>query len=114
MSFALAPRETLALVGESGCGKSVTALSVMGLVPAPQGRIGDGRIALEGRELVGLPSPRWRSCAAHRMAMIFQEPMTSLNPVMTIGEQVAESLVVHQRPVAARRPRRRRWRCWTR
>ena len=55
VSFALAPRETLALVGESGCGKSVTALSVMGLVPAPQGRIGDGRIVLEGRELVGLP-----------------------------------------------------------
>ncbi len=96
VSFALAPRETLALVGESGCGKSVTALSVMGLVPVPQGRIGDGRIALEGRELVGLSEPALEKLRGARMAMIFQEPMTSLNPVMTIGAQVAESLVVHQ------------------
>ena len=64
VSFALAPRETLALVGECGCGKSVTALSVMRLVPVPQGRIAGGQIALEGRELVGCPSLRWRSCAA--------------------------------------------------
>jgi oligopeptide/dipeptide ABC transporter ATP-binding protein len=96
VSFALASRETLALVGESGCGKSVTALSVMGLVPTPQGRIAGGSIVLEGRDLVGLREPALEKLRGARMAMIFQEPMTSLNPVMTIGAQVAESLVVHQ------------------
>ncbi len=97
VSFSLASRETLALVGESGCGKSVTALSVMGLVPKPQGRIAGGRILLEGRELTGLAEPELEKLRGARMAMIFQEPMTSLNPVMTIGAQVAESLVVHRR-----------------
>ncbi len=97
VSFALTPRETLALVGESGCGKSVTALSVMGLVPTPQGRIAGGRITLEGRELVGLSEPALEKLRGARMAMIFQEPMTSLNPVMTIGAQVAEALMMHQR-----------------
>ena len=96
VSFDLAPRETLALVGESGCGKSVTALSIMGLVPVPQGRIGGGRILLEGRDLVGLREPALEKLRGDRVAMIFQEPMTSLNPVMTIGAQVAESLVVHR------------------
>jgi oligopeptide/dipeptide ABC transporter ATP-binding protein len=95
VSFSLAPRETLALVGESGCGKSVTALSIMGLVPTPQGRIASGRILLEGRQLVGLREPALEKLRGARMAMIFQEPMTSLNPVMTIGAQVAEALVVH-------------------
>ncbi len=97
VSFSLAPEETLALVGESGCGKSVTALSVMGLVPAPQGRIARGHITLERRELVGLPEATLEKLRGARMAMIFQEPMTSLNPVMTIGAQVAEALMVHQR-----------------
>jgi peptide/nickel transport system ATP-binding protein len=96
VSFNLAPRETLALVGESGCGKSVTALSIMGLVPQPQGRIAGGRILLEGRDLVGLREPQLEKLRGHRVAMIFQEPMTSLNPVMTIGAQVAESLIVHR------------------
>jgi oligopeptide/dipeptide ABC transporter ATP-binding protein len=96
LSFALAPRETLALVGESGCGKSVTALSVMGLVPAPQGRIAGGRIVLEGCELIGLTEPALEKLRGARMAMIFQEPMTSLNPVMSIGAQVAEALRVHR------------------
>jgi oligopeptide/dipeptide ABC transporter ATP-binding protein len=96
VSFSLAPRETLALVGESGCGKSVTALSVMGLVPTPQGRIAAGRILLEGRELVGLSEHALESVRGARVAMIFQEPMTSLNPLMTIGAQVAEALIVHQ------------------
>jgi peptide/nickel transport system ATP-binding protein len=96
VSFALAPRETLALVGESGCGKSVTALSIMGLVPRPQGRIAGGSILLEGRELVGLSEPALEKLRGDQMAMIFQEPMTSLNPVMTIGAQVAEALVVHK------------------
>jgi peptide/nickel transport system ATP-binding protein/oligopeptide transport system ATP-binding protein len=96
VSLTLAPRETLALVGESGCGKSVTALSVMGLVPAPQGRIAAGRIVLEGKELVGLPESALEKLRGARMAMIFQEPMTSLNPVMTVGSQVAEALTVHR------------------
>jgi oligopeptide/dipeptide ABC transporter ATP-binding protein len=96
VSFALARGDTLALVGESGCGKSVTALSVMGLVPSPQGRIASGRIVLEGHALVGLPEPALERLRGARMAMIFQEPMTSLNPVMTIGAQVAEAMMVHQ------------------
>jgi len=96
VSFRLDRRETLALVGESGCGKSVTALSVMGLVPHPAGRIAGGRIQLEGRDLVGLPEPALEKLRGARVGMIFQEPMTSLNPVMTIGAQVAESLIVHQ------------------
>jgi len=96
VSFQLAPRETLALVGESGCGKSITALSVMGLVPRPQGRIAAGRIVLDGTELTALREPALEKLRGARVAMIFQEPMTSLNPVMTIGAQVAESLTVHR------------------
>ena len=95
VSFALASRETLALVGESGCGKSVTALSVMGLVPTPQGRIAGGSIVLEGRDLVGLREPALEKLRGARMAMIFQEPMTSLNPVLTVGTQIAENVVRH-------------------
>jgi oligopeptide/dipeptide ABC transporter ATP-binding protein len=96
VSFELAPRETLALVGESGCGKSVTALSIMGLVPAPQGRIAAGHILLEGRDLTQLAEPELEKLRGARMAMIFQEPMTSLNPVMTVGAQVAEALTIHR------------------
>ena len=96
VSFAIARRETLALVGESGCGKSMTALSVMGLVPHPAGRIAAGSVRLEGRELVGLPEPALERLRGDRMAMIFQDPMTSLNPVMTIGAQVAEGVRLHR------------------
>ena len=96
ISFSIARRETLALVGESGCGKSMTALSVMGLVPRPQGRIATGRILLDGTDLVPLAEPALEKLRGARVAMIFQEPMTSLNPVMTIGAQVAEALIVHQ------------------
>ena len=96
LSFSIAPRETLALVGESGCGKSMTALSVMGLVPRPQGRIAAGRILLDGTDLVTLAEPALEKLRGARVAMIFQEPMTSLNPVMTVGAQVAEALIVHQ------------------
>ena len=96
ISLRLDPGETLALVGESGCGKSMTALSIMGLVPSPVGRIGGGAIVLDGEDLVGLPEKRLEQLRGNRMAMIFQEPMTSLNPVMTIGAQVAESLRIHR------------------
>jgi peptide/nickel transport system ATP-binding protein len=96
MHCAIDRNETLALVGESGCGKSITALSIMGLVPRPQGRIAGGRIRVEGRDLVGLPEARLEKLRGDRMAMIFQEPMTSLNPVLTVGFQVAEVLRVHQ------------------
>jgi peptide/nickel transport system ATP-binding protein len=96
VSFSIAQRETLALVGESGCGKSITALSVMGLVPRPQGRIAAGRVLLDGTDLVRLREPALEKLRGARVAMIFQEPMTSLNPVMTVGAQVAEALTVHR------------------
>ena len=96
ISLALRRGETLALVGESGCGKSVTALSVMGLLPEPVGRVAGGRIVLEGRDIAGLPDRALERLRGNRMAMIFQEPMTSLNPVMTVGAQVAESLRLHR------------------
>ncbi|GAB4248898.1 MULTISPECIES: ABC transporter ATP-binding protein [Deferrisoma] len=86
--------EAVGLVGESGCGKSVTALSLMGLVPDP-GRIEAGSIRLEGRELVGLPDEEYRRIRGRQIGMVFQEPMTSLNPVFTVGFQVAEALTTH-------------------
>ena len=85
LSLTLHAGETLALVGESGCGKSMTALSIMGLIPKPAGRIGAGQILLDGEDLVPAPETRMEQLRGNRMAMIFQEPMTSLNPVMTIG-----------------------------
>ncbi len=96
VSFDLARGETLAIVGESGCGKSITALSVMGLVPQGAGRIAAGRILLEGRDLVPLSEPDMEKVRGNRVSMIFQEPMTSLNPVLTVGFQVAESLHHHR------------------
>ena len=96
VDLAVACNHTLALVGESGSGKSVTALAVMGLVPAPSGRIASGSIRLDGRELVGLPERELDSIRGNRVAMIFQEPMTALNPTMTVGAQVAESVRVHR------------------
>ena len=96
VSFSIGPGETLALVGESGCGKSMTALSIMGLVPRPAGRIADGRIVLDGAELAGLAEGALEKLRGDRMAMIFQEPMTSLNPVMTVGAQISEAIRVHR------------------
>ncbi|MFT8244537.1 ABC transporter ATP-binding protein [Roseomonas sp. BN140053] len=94
VSFSLPAGRTVALVGESGCGKSVTSLAVMGLLP-PSGRI-DGTIRLEGREIAELPAEQRRLLRGQELAMIFQEPMTSLNPAFTAGEQVAEALRLHQ------------------
>ncbi len=101
LSFTIARNETLALVGESGCGKSITALSVMGLVPKPQGRVAAGRIVVDGRDIVALDEASLEKLRGDRLAMIFQEPMTSLNPVLTVGFQVSEALQVHRRLDAA-------------
>ena len=96
VSFAINPGETLALVGESGCGKSVTSLSIMRLIASPPGRVVGGSIRFEGRDLLGLSEPEMRKVRGNEISMIFQEPMTSLNPVLTIGRQIAESLVLHR------------------
>ncbi|MBM3484929.1 MAG: ABC transporter ATP-binding protein, partial [Alphaproteobacteria bacterium] len=96
VSFEVRPGETLGVVGESGCGKSVTALSILGLLPPRIGRMVGGSIKFEGRELVGLDEAEMRKIRGNRIAMIFQEPMTSLNPVFSIGEQIGEAAVIHQ------------------
>ena len=96
VGFTLAPHETLAIVGESGCGKSITALSLMRLVPDPPGRIVAGSVRLEGRDLLSLDDASMRAVRGKDMAMIFQEPMTSLNPVLTIGSQIAEAVLLHE------------------
>jgi oligopeptide transport system ATP-binding protein len=94
VSFSLAPGETLALVGESGCGKSVTALSIMGLLP-PNGRVVGGRVELEGEDLLQLSRAALRRVRGKRIAMVFQDSMTSLNPLLTVGRQITESLETH-------------------
>jgi peptide/nickel transport system ATP-binding protein len=96
VSFAVMAHETLAIVGESGCGKSITALSLMRLVPDPPGRIASGRVMLEGRDLLALDEEAMRAVRGKDVAMIFQEPMTSLNPVLPIGSQIAEVVLLHE------------------
>ncbi len=96
VSFTIAPGETLGLVGESGCGKSVTASAIMRLVPQPPGKIADGQIIFEGTDLLTLSEKQMRDIRGNRISMIFQEPMTSLNPVYTVGDQVAEVIQLHQ------------------
>jgi peptide/nickel transport system ATP-binding protein len=96
VSFSIQPGETLALVGESGCGKSVTSLSIMRLIASPPGRVVGGTIRFDGRDLLALSEPEMRKVRGNEISMIFQEPMTSLNPVLTIGRQIAESLVLHR------------------
>jgi peptide/nickel transport system ATP-binding protein len=97
VDFSVDAGRTLALVGESGCGKSVSALSIMGLVPRPAGRIAGGSIRFEGRELIGLGTSELQDLRGNGVAMIFQEPMSSLNPAFTIGEQIVEGLRRHRR-----------------
>jgi len=94
IDFTVPAGRTLGVVGESGCGKTLTALAVMGLVPRP-GRVG-GSVTLEGRDLLGQPPAVWRQVRGARVAMVFQEPMTALNPVMPVGRQIAEVFVLHQ------------------
>jgi peptide/nickel transport system ATP-binding protein len=96
LSFHVMRGEVLAIVGESGCGKSVTSLSIMRLIASPPGRTVRGRVLFEGRDLLELPEPEMRKIRGNAISMIFQEPMTSLNPVLTIGRQVAEALVLHR------------------
>ena len=96
ISLSIEAGEVLAVVGESGCGKSVTAFSILGLVPNPPGRIVGGSIRFEGRELVGLPPRDMRALRGDRIGMVFQEPMTSLNPALTVGEQIGEVLMQHR------------------
>jgi peptide/nickel transport system ATP-binding protein len=95
VSFAVEAGETVAIVGESGCGKSVTANSILRLVPQPPGKIG-GAIRFQGRDLLKLSERAMREVRGNDISMIFQEPMTSLNPVLTIGRQIAEPLRLHQ------------------
>ncbi|HKW53886.1 MAG TPA: ABC transporter ATP-binding protein [Stellaceae bacterium] len=96
VSFALQRGETLAIVGESGCGKSMTALSLMRLVPTPPGRIVGGSVKLDGKDLLKVDEAAMRAVRGNDISMIFQEPMTSLNPVLTIGSQISEAVRLHQ------------------
>ncbi len=95
VSFAVDRGETLGIVGESGCGKSVTSLSIMRLIPSPPGKIAGGQILFDGEDLLQQSEERMRHIRGNRIAMIFQDPMTSLNPVLTIGRQITESLELH-------------------
>src|SRR5213075_749334 len=97
VSYDLHPGKTLAVVGESGSGKSVHALSILGLLPVPPAKIVGGEILYKGRDLLKMPHEELRKIRGNRIAMIFQEPMTSLNPVLTVGEQIAESVILHQK-----------------
>ncbi|MDH4572569.1 ABC transporter ATP-binding protein [Salinicola acroporae] len=107
IDFSIAPGETLCLVGESGSGKSVTSLAVMGLLPKGSLTVTGGRIELEGNALLDASPKRLRDLRASRMAMIFQEPMTALNPLMRVGEQIEEVLVMHQKGLSSTQRRER-------
>ena len=96
LSFSVDAGQTLAIVGESGCGKSITALSILGLLPRGSARVDSGRILFEGTDLLRQPESAMRALRGNQIAMIFQEPMTSLNPVLTVGAQIAEAVSVHR------------------
>ncbi len=97
VSLTIKPGETLGVVGESGCGKSVTALSIMRLIPKPPGQIESGEIRFQGQNLLTMNTAQMRSIRGKQISMIFQEPMTSLNPVYTVGYQIAEALQIHEK-----------------
>ncbi len=96
LDISLYPGEILGIVGESGCGKSMTALSIMRLVPMPPGRIAKGTILLDGEDLLQVSEKRMRNVRGNAISMIFQEPMTSLNPVFSVGDQIAETILLHE------------------
>jgi oligopeptide transport system ATP-binding protein len=106
VSFHIHRQETVCIVGESGCGKTVTALAILGLLQRPPAHIAGGRIIFDGESLLDMPPSELRTLRGKRIGMVFQEPMTSLNPVFTIGDQVGEAILAHQR-VAADEVRRR-------
>lgn len=97
VNFSLKPGETLGIVGESGCGKSITSLSIMKLIPNPPGKIVDGEITFDGKNIIEMAESEMQAIRGNDIAMIFQEPMTSLNPVFTIGSQIMESIMLHQK-----------------
>lgn len=97
VSFDVYPNETVGIVGESGCGKTVTGLALLRLIPSPPGKIVQGQILLEGRDLVALPEDQMQALRGHEISMIFQEPMTALNPVLTVGTQMVDVLRRHRR-----------------
>src|SRR5215211_7190499 len=97
VSFSIYPGQTVALVGESGCGKSVTSLAILRLIPQPPGKFLGGKVMFNGRNLLDCSEKEMRSVRGGEIAMIFQEPMTSLNPVYTIGDQIIEAIVLHQK-----------------
>ena len=109
ISYTVEPGETVAIVGESGSGKSVGALSIMRLIPDPPGRITEGEVCFDGRDLLNLSEEEMRQVRGSEIGMVFQEPMTSLNPVLTIGRQITETIEQHRGadPEAAHAPRRR-------
>ncbi len=110
ISFALQRGQTLGLIGESGCGKSITALALMGLLP--ESARASGSLRLDGQELLGLPEDAWCQLRGNRLAMVFQEPMTALNPLHRIGHQIAEPLRLH-RGLDARAARAEACACWS-
>jgi len=106
VEFSIAAGETFALVGESGCGKSMTALSILRLLPN-SGRVSAGRVVIDGTDVTQLPESKMRDVRGRRISIIFQEPSTSLNPVMTVGRQITKSSSDTRRSAARRRGRRR-------
>jgi oligopeptide/dipeptide ABC transporter ATP-binding protein len=100
VSFDVSREETVCLVGESGCGKTVTALSVLGLIPKPPGEIAGGRILFDGQNLLDFSEEQLQKIRGSRIAMVFQEPLTSLNPVFTVGDQIKEAIRVHKNATA--------------
>ncbi|AAK78161.1 peptide/nickel transport system ATP-binding protein [Clostridium acetobutylicum] len=97
VSFEIKEKETLAIVGESGCGKSITAMSIMRLIPNPPGKIEGGEILFDGKDLIKMRQSDIREIRGNKISLIFQEPMTSLNPVFTVGEQIEEALILHKK-----------------